>query len=116
MAKLESVTIAGTTQYYQAMMPSNNASSNLKISFTGTTARTGAGVSTEIVRIYATENCWIRFGDSTVDAGVDDGFSFYLPKGIIEKLLIDDGQYIAVIQDTAAGSLFITPAKKSENQ
>jgi len=62
----------------------------------------------EIVRLVATGNCHVRFGDnaSIVALGTD----MYLPANVPEFFSLHGDTYIAVIRDAAlAGWLCITP-------
>jgi len=77
-----------------------------KIAVTGTAALSAA-ITTGIVRLFSTKDCWIVFGNNPV-AVANDGDSFFLPGGIIEYYVINHGQKLSVIQDVAAGDLHIT--------
>lgn len=88
----------------QIMRP--DPDSTQKIAYTS-----GAGVSTLFntpvgVRLYCTSDCHVEFGpnaSSLVDTG-----SMFLPAGSVEYFYANKGDYIAVVQDTAAGYLYIT--------
>lgn len=67
------------------------------------TALTGV----EIVRLIASGNCHVKFGNITVEATASD---MYMASGREEYFSLGGDTYIAVIQDgVATGSLFITP-------
>lgn len=72
------------------------------ITTSGTTARTSAGVGTftRHVMIYSSQDAYYNFGDSTVTATTSDTF---IPAGGEHFVQIRGGQYIAAIQDSAAG-------------
>lgn len=72
--------------------------------FTGTTAQSSAvGATTNIVRVVATQNCWIKFGASPTATTSD----IYLPSGVVEYFKITPGHKIAAIQDSTGGTLNI---------
>ena len=77
------------------------------VAFTGTSARTAAGVGNfiQVVRVCATAACWIRVGNSTVVATTSD---IYLPANTVDYLIVDPGSFIAAIQASAAGTLNVT--------
>lgn len=57
-----------------------------------------------VIRLVATDNCHIEFGDSPVASTT----SMFLPAGVIEYFYIKDNQKIAVIQNSSTGMLFIS--------
>lgn len=60
---------------------------------------------TQHVRVTSTTNCWISFGSSPTAAMASN--SIYLPANSAEYFYVLPGEKIAVIQDTAAGTLNI---------
>lgn len=84
----------------------------VSISFTGSTARIGLPADTRLVELTATENCFIAFGDDTVDASSTIGaVSRLFMAGVqvvpvpIDPATEDLYKYIAAIQETAGGIL-----------
>ena len=66
------------------------------------------GASTTLVRLVATTDCHVAVGaDPTADATS----SALLPAGVPEYIEIYPGHKVAVIQNNAAGFLFVTEAK-----
>jgi hypothetical protein len=81
------------------------ASQNINIGVASALSTDLTGV--EIVRLVATGNCHVKFGNSTITAGATD---MYVPTDTPEYFSLGGDTYIAVIQDAAAlGLLFITP-------
>lgn len=83
-----------------------------KIASTASSARNGValGGNTQVVSLYATEDCYIEFGDSTVAANTNT--SFFLAKGIYKDFSVNDKNemkftHIAVIRATADGTLYL---------
>lgn len=72
------------------------------ITTSGTSARTssGVGAQTRHVMIYASADAYYNFGDSAVTATTSDTF---IPAGGEHYVQIRGGQYVAAIQDSAAG-------------
>jgi hypothetical protein len=62
---------------------------------------------TRHVRIVATAACWVAFGTAPI-AVLRAANSMYLPAGLPEYFWVQAGEQIAVIQDAAAGFLYIT--------
>ncbi len=72
-------------------------------------ASAGSGVvatpqHTTHIRVVATAGCWIALGANPT-AAVGGATSFYLPANTPEYFWVVPGERLAVIQDTAAGSL-----------
>jgi hypothetical protein len=61
----------------------------------------------KIVRLVATQNCWIAFGANPT-AAATSGNGSYVPSGAIEFWRVTPGHKVAVIQDGTAGTLSIT--------
>lgn len=71
------------------------------------TANEAFPTDTTMVRLYTSTNCYYRLGNSTVTVTSSNGV--FLPSGAIElPIAIKDYTHIAVIRDTADGSLNIT--------
>jgi hypothetical protein len=76
-----------------------------KVSFSGTTAKNSTAFTRKIIRLVASENCFIKFGASNVEAANTDHF---LPSGVVEYFHAVPHLYVAVIQSTASGTLYIS--------
>jgi hypothetical protein len=59
----------------------------------------------QVVRLVATSNCYIKFGNVVAVATSSDVF---LPANLPEYFSLRLDQYISVIRDTADGKLYIT--------
>lgn len=68
----------------------------------------GVGAQTKEVRLIATIACHVAFG-KTPTATTS---SMYLAPGREEEFLIHPGEKVAVIQNAAAGSLYVTELTK----
>lgn len=81
-----------------------------KITIGGSSVRVALPSGPQVVRLAATGNCWIKFGDGTVTATTSDTL---FPAGV-EVVKIPTGvTHIAAIQDGAStGSLSITGMTK----
>lgn len=76
------------------------------VAFTGT-AGTSAAIdanNTSIVRVVATQDCFIEIG-AAVTATTSDAF---LPAGLPEYFIVGAGEVISAIQEDTAGTLYIT--------
>lgn len=62
--------------------------------------------NTQHVRCVATSGCWIAFGNAPV-AAIGVSPAIYLPAGVPEYFWVGPGDRIAVVQDSAGGSLNI---------
>lgn len=62
--------------------------------------------SGEVVRLLATVDCFVAFGDTPT---ADTTTSMLLPAGVPEYFFLPLGQKVAAIQSAEAGSLYITP-------
>ena len=60
------------------------------------------------IRLVSTTACWVSFGSPPAAAVVRDPASMYLPAGLPEYFWVTPGSQVAVIQDTAAGFLYVT--------
>ena len=72
----------------------------------GATSAQSAAITGAMVRLTPSTNCHVAFGVSPTAAA--DGSCMYLPAGVPTVLAFTSGNKIAVIQDSAAGNLFIT--------
>ena len=76
-----------------------------KITVTATTARNSTDFTHKILRIYSTEDSFIKLGDSTVEATANDHF---LPKEVVDFISVGDHTRLAAIRDSADGTLYIS--------
>lgn len=89
--------------YNGILTPAENAQQ--RIAFTGTSGQSAAFI-TDIITVYATEDCWLRFG-SDPTAVANDGDSTFLPATIMRSYRVKRGDKLAVIRDSASGNLHI---------
>jgi hypothetical protein len=81
-----------------------------KLTFNGTSApSTAFGTDVSVVRFFATQNCYLKFGATPVAAATD----MYLPAGVIEYFAVTPGQKVAAIQDSTTGVLHICEGSTS---
>jgi len=76
-----------------------------KITVSGTTARNGTDFTRKVIRVYSTEDAFIKLGDDTVEATANDHF---LPKEVVDFITVDDSTRLAAIQDSTGGTLYIS--------
>lgn len=83
-----------------------------KVAVTAATARnaTNFKADTQVVSCYATEDMYIEFGDTTVEAST--ATSFFLAKGIYKDFAVNDRNElkmlrVAAIRATANGTLYV---------
>ena len=77
------------------------------VSVTATSAQSGAfNAHTHEIRVVSTTNCHINIGVSPTAAATDDN-GFYLPAGVVEYFHVSPGEILAVIRDSADGTLCI---------
>ena len=76
-----------------------------KFTVSGATARNTTDFTRKILRIYSTEDCFIKLGSATVEATADDHF---LPKEVVDFVTVGDSVRIAALQDSAGGVLYIS--------
>lgn len=75
------------------------------ITVNGTSAQSAAfGANTFEIRVVSTTNCHIKIGDDPTAAATDNN-GLYLPAGVVEYYHVTPGQKVAVIQDSAGGTL-----------
>lgn len=75
------------------------------VSVSGATARNSTDFTRKIVRIYSTEDCFIKLGDATVEATANDHF---LPKEVVDYISVGDAIRLAAIQGSTGGTLYIS--------
>ena len=73
----------------------------------GSASAATAALTTDIVRLAATTDCYVVFGATPVATSS----GLFLPAGCPEYFAFISGQKIAVIRDTTDGNLLITPAQ-----
>ena len=71
---------------------------------------TAFDADTRIISLYATEDVYVTFGDSSITATSSDHF---FPKGVYYDFAIGGGKveqytHIAVLQDSTAGTLYVS--------
>lgn len=64
------------------------------------------GPHIDVIRVVSTTNCWINIGTNPTAANADD--NLYLPANVIEYFRVAPGQRLAVIQDSAAGTINVS--------
>jgi hypothetical protein len=77
------------------------------ITVNGTSAQSaaiGAGISE--IRVVSTTNCHINIGQNPTAAATDNN-GVYLPASVVEYYHVTPGQKVAVIQDSAGGTLCV---------
>ena len=75
------------------------------VSLSDATARNTTNLIYRVIRVYSTANCFIKLGDSTVEAAVTDHF---LPTGAIEYFARKEHTRIAGILASGTGTLYIS--------
>jgi len=75
------------------------------VSLSDVTARNATDFTYRMIRVYSTQNCFIKLGDSTVEATVTD---HYLPTGAIEYFARKEHTRIAGILPSGTGTLYIS--------
>lgn len=88
-----------------------------KVAFTGTNAKsTVLNKRTSIVRLLATNDCWVKVGIDANAVALADGTCHFVAKGVVQDVGIvqawangvQTDVKIGVIQDSAGGNLYIT--------
>lgn len=76
---------------------------------TSSTVTNAMGSFTSVVRVHPTEAAWIVFGTATaaLDFYASVTRDMFLPADVTEYFWISGGTYIAVIQDSASGVVYI---------
>lgn len=84
------------------------------VSFTGTSSNVQLTSGTTLIQIFASEDCWIKLGSSSVSAAAvsagSSGDSTFIPGGIVDFYVVDlvkTGAYLAVIRNSSSGTLYI---------
>lgn len=74
--------------------------------FTGTSAAisNAVGSQTRVVRLYATQDCYVAVGASPTATTSD----MPLPAGAIEYIKINPGEKVAAVQISTGGNLHVT--------
>lgn len=77
------------------------------VAVSGSSAATPAGVGTQTyaVRLFSTTDCFVKIGSSGLSATTSD---MPLPASKPEYFRVTPGQYVAAIQLTASGTLYVT--------
>jgi hypothetical protein len=80
-----------------------------KVSYTGTAGQSAAIASgIHHVRLVATSDCHYLIGANPTATSSDT----YLPADTIEKIRVNQGEKISVVQNSAGGDAFITSLSK----
>ncbi len=75
------------------------------VAFTGTAAASSAvGSETTVVRLHATEDCFVLVG---ADPTASSSNGVFLPKGMIDVWGITPGHKLSVIRASTSGTLYI---------
>jgi hypothetical protein len=83
------------------------ATSSQKVSI-GAASVQSTNISGQLVRLVSTSDCHLAFGAEPVASA--DGTCIFLPASVPEYFVLNSGDRVAVIQDIAAGVLYITAA------
>lgn len=65
------------------------------------------GANVHEIRIVSTTNCHINIAQNPTAAATDNN-GFYLPANVVEYIHVSPGMRLAVIRDTADGSLSVS--------
>lgn len=94
----------GEQNTFDAIFPGTSQ----KVAFSSVSSQSAAlGSSTTLVRVMASQNCYLAFGANPT---ATTSTSLFLPTGVIEKFGVTSATKIAVIRDSADGNLYITEA------
>lgn len=89
------------------MAQSYNTAAAQVVSYTATSAASGAAIGAGGVRLCATSACWVRFGASpTAEAAA---LNFLLPANTPIELACKATDKVAAIRDAADGKLSVLP-------
>jgi hypothetical protein len=81
--------------------------SGMKVTTSGTSAQSAVmPANTQIVRVVCSAASYISF---SADPTADTTTSIYMPAGLVEYFAIEPGEKLAVIQDSAAGTVYVQP-------
>ena len=81
------------------------AGAQQKVSFTDTSGQSSA-FKTDMITVYATEDCWLRFAANPT-AAANDGNSTFLPATLMRSYRVKRGDKLAVVRNTSNGDLHI---------
>lgn len=84
----------------------------LRITSTGSSAVTRLGIKGDVMMAAKTNGVYFRWGksDTTVSDGTAATQGMYLPAGAVIRVHIpDEATHIAILQDTGAGQLYLSP-------
>lgn len=73
-------------------------------------ASTALPDGTEAVRLVPTTDCYVKL-DGTVN-GASTATSMFMPAYSVEYFIAKSGQKVNAIQDSAAGTMYVTPVAK----
>ena len=76
-----------------------------KISISAITARNATAFTYRVIRVIASAACYIKLGDSTIEATTDD---HYLPAGAIEYFARKEHTHLAGLSTTGSGTIYIS--------
>ena len=97
--------LAQQQQNFEAIIPGTSQ----LLAFTGASAQsTALQASTTLVRLFATQDCFIAVGSNPTAAA--DGTSMFIAAGVTEYVGVAQGAKIAAIRNTTSGNLYITEA------
>lgn len=85
----------------------SGVSQNVTVAASSAATANAFGANTSEIRVVSTTNCWAKIGDGTPTAAAAAN-NFYLPAGVVEYFHVTPGQRIAVIQDSAGGTLNVS--------
>lgn len=63
--------------------------------------------TTREIRVVSTTNCHVNIGQNPTAAASDNN-GFYLPANVVEYFHVSPGQRLAVIQDSAGGTMTVS--------
>lgn len=92
----------GAGHPFQALHPSATVAITIGVA----SAQNSSPIVAEVVRLIATSDCHIKFSPTGGKLATSD--DMLLKSGIAEYFYMRGDQYIAVIQDTGGGKLYIT--------
>lgn len=93
---------AGSKQdlMFQTLYPS----APQKVTITSSSTQSSAfSANVSVIRIFPTSNCYVKFGSNPTATTSD----IYCPGGILQFFGVIPGEKVAVIQDTASGTLHV---------
>jgi hypothetical protein len=94
-----------TKLYELGALPVIHPGTTVPVAF-GATSTATAALGAGLVRLVSTTDCHVAFGT----APTADGTCLFLPANMAEYFACMTTDQLAVIQDSAAGTLYITPA------